>query len=250
MEFHTEFRVPSDVESTFAALRDLDTLAPCFPGAAIERIEGDTATGQLTVKVGPLRVTYQGTAELTEVDPQARQGRIIATGDETRGSGRARAEVSAMLTDEGSTTHVELHTGLEVTGRPAQFGQGVLAEVTERLTSAVAEQLTAALAVSPPAPDAGAQPAEVAAASDAPSSAATRPNGGAAADDAPSDVVTPPTEVAAATAPPSASRAAAFDEPAAVAPAMPRQPGPAARALPLLIAAAVAMALLWWWRSR
>lgn len=233
MEFHTEFRVPSDVESTFAALRDLDTLAPCFPGAAIERIEGDTATGQLTVKVGPLRVTYQGTAELAEADPQARQGRIIATGDETRGSGRARAEVSATLTDEGSTTRVELHTGLEVTGRPAQFGQGVLAEVTERLTSAVAEQLTAALAAAPPS-DAISAPAEVAAASGAP----------VAGTDA------RPTAVAAATAPPSASRAAASDEPPEVAPSIQRQAAPAARALPLLIAAAVAMALLWWWRSR
>ncbi|MFP4635141.1 MAG: CoxG family protein [Nitriliruptoraceae bacterium] len=203
MEFHTDLRVPSDVETTFAALRDLDTLAPCFPGASIEQVEGDTATGQLTVKVGPLRVTYHGTAELAEADSEARTGRIIATGREARGSGNARAEVSASLTDEGGTTRVALHTELEVTGRPAQFGQGVLAEVAERLTGAVAEQLTAELAEEP-----------------------------------------------ASTAAPSAPQPAPIDEPAVAAAAMPREATPAARALPLVLAAALAMVLLWWWRSR
>lgn len=129
MEFHNEFTVSADVATTWATLTDLERIAPCLPGAALEEIDGDDHKGRVRVKVGPVAMTYQGTARIVEADPETRTARIVARGRESKGAGNASADITAVLTESGSGTHVRIHTELEITGKPAQFGKSVMQEV-------------------------------------------------------------------------------------------------------------------------
>ncbi len=237
MEFHNQFHVPSDIDTTFETLTDLAAVAPCLPGATLEEVDGSTYTGRVKVKVGPIQVTYHGTAELTEVDREAKRGRIEASGKETRGSGTANADVTATLSEDEHGTRVDVHTDLHVTGKPAQFGRGVMADVGEKLITSFAERLRERMS----------EDVEVAGADD----------GAAAAT---------PTDDAATTA----GGAGAVDR-AVTGPDAP-EPGrrggdgqrqddaldlvefagaaTAKRVLPLVGAVAAVLALIWWWRSR
>lgn len=141
MEFTNEFRVPSDIETTFATLTDLEKVAPCLPGATLEEVDGDTYSGKVRVKVGPVTVTYAGTARMAEADHDAKRGRIEASGKETRGTGSAKADVVASLKEDGEGTLVTVVTDLTVTGKPAQFGRGVMAEVGARIIDTFADRL-------------------------------------------------------------------------------------------------------------
>jgi uncharacterized protein len=141
MEFTNEFRVPSDIETTFATLTDLERVAPCLPGATLEEVDGDTYSGRVKVKVGPVQVVYKGTARLAEADAEAKRGRIEAKGKETRGTGTASADVVATLAEDGDGTRVSVVTDLTITGKPAQFGRGVLAEVGTKIIDTFADRL-------------------------------------------------------------------------------------------------------------
>lgn len=129
MEFHNEFTVSADVATTWATLTDLERIAPCLPGAALEEIDGDDHKGRVRVKVGPVAMTYQGTARIVEADPATRTARVVARGRESKGAGNASADITAVLTESGSGTHVRIRTELEITGKPAQFGKSVMQEV-------------------------------------------------------------------------------------------------------------------------
>lgn len=141
MEFVNEFTVPTDIDTTWKTLIDLEKVAPCLPGATLEEVDGDVYTGRVKVKVGPITVSYRGTAELVDVDEDAKTARIDAKGKETRGAGTANADVSAKLTetDEGTVVHVV--TDLTVTGKPAQFGRGVMGEVGTKIIDQFSERL-------------------------------------------------------------------------------------------------------------
>jgi uncharacterized protein len=141
VEFVNEFRVPADIGTTFATLTDLERVAPCLPGATLEEVDGDTDTGRVKVKVGPVQVTYRGTARLVEADPVTRTGRIEASGRESRGTGTADAEVTATLVEDGDGTLVTVVTDLTISGKVAQFGRGVMAEVGGRIIDAFADRL-------------------------------------------------------------------------------------------------------------
>jgi uncharacterized protein len=141
MEFTNEFRVPSDIETTFATLTDLERVAPCLPGATLEEVDGDTYSGRVKVKVGPVQVVYKGTARLAEADAEAKRGRIEAKGKETRGTGTASADVVATLAEDGDGTRVSVVTDLTITGKPAQFGRGVLADVGTKIIDTFADRL-------------------------------------------------------------------------------------------------------------
>lgn len=141
MEFTNEFVVPSDIETTFATLTDLEKVAPCLPGATLEEVDGDTYTGRVKVKVGPAQVTYRGTARMVEADAEAKRGRIEARGKETRGTGTASADVEASLREDGDGTRVTVVTDLAITGKVAQFGRGVMAEVGSNIIDAFADRL-------------------------------------------------------------------------------------------------------------
>ncbi|MFC5955220.1 SRPBCC family protein [Streptomyces pratens] len=146
MELHHEFTVPVPVDDAWPALLDIERVAPCLPGATVEEYDGKTVTGSVKVKVGPVTVTYRGTAVFEERDETAHRMVLVAAGRETRGQGTARATVTATLGEQDGGTTVSVRTDLKVTGRPAQFGRGVLAEVGERLigrfAACLSEQLT------------------------------------------------------------------------------------------------------------
>ncbi|MCF3130076.1 SRPBCC family protein [Streptomyces olivochromogenes] len=133
MELHHEFTVPVPVDDAWHALLDIERVAPCLPGASVEEYDGKTVTGSVKVKVGPVTVTYRGTAVFEEQDGTAHRMVLVASGRETRGQGTARATVTGELSERDGGTAVSVRTDLTVTGRPAQFGRGVLAEVGDRL---------------------------------------------------------------------------------------------------------------------
>ncbi|MFG2965073.1 MULTISPECIES: SRPBCC family protein [unclassified Streptomyces] len=146
MELHHEFTVPVPADEAWRALLDIERVAPCLPGAVVEDYDGKTVTGSVKVKVGPVTVAYRGTAVFEEQDASAHRMVLLAAGRETRGQGTARATVTAALTERDGATAVSVRTDLTVTGRPAQFGRGVLAEVGDRLVGqfavCLAERLT------------------------------------------------------------------------------------------------------------
>jgi uncharacterized protein len=156
MELHHEFTVPVPVEDAWRALLDIERVAPCLPGATVEDYDGRTVTGSVKVKVGPVTVTYRGTAVFDEQDGTAHRMVLTATGRETRGQGTARATVTGSLAERDGGTAVSVDTDLTVTGRPAQFGRGVLSEVGDRLVGQFAACLAERLTERPPA--AGAEP--------------------------------------------------------------------------------------------
>lgn len=158
MELHHEFTVPVPVDEAWRALLDIERVAPCMPGASVEDYDGKTVTGSVKVKVGPITVTYRGTAVFEEQDESAHRMVLIASGRETRGQGTARATVTGTLTGQDGGTAVSVRTDLAVTGRPAQFGRGVLAEVGDRLVGRFAECLAERLGEPAEAPSEAARP--------------------------------------------------------------------------------------------
>ena len=141
MELEHTFTVPVPEERTWDVLLDVERVAPCMPGASLDSVEGDQIKGRIKVKVGPISMTYAGTARFTERDPQAHVITLEASGKETRGAGTASATVRSKLEGRGDQTHVIVHTTLNVTGRPAQFGRGVMAEVGGKLIGIFAANL-------------------------------------------------------------------------------------------------------------
>jgi carbon monoxide dehydrogenase subunit G len=147
MELEHSFTIPVPPEQAWQVLLDVEQVAPCMPGATVDAVDGDQIKGRIKVKVGPVSLTYAGTARFTEQDEQARSVTLEASGKETRGSGTATATVHSTLQGEGDgRTRVVVHTTMSVTGRPAQFGRGVMAEVGGRIIERFATNLAAQLA--------------------------------------------------------------------------------------------------------
>lgn len=146
MRFEHEFTVPVPIEQAWAVLLDVERVAPCLPGAALDVFEGEEFTGRMKVKVGPITVTYRGSATFEDVDKDAHTLTLRASGKEARGSGTAAATVKARLTPGDGSTAVAVETTFNVTGRPAQFGRGVMAEVGSKLIDRFAVNLAELLA--------------------------------------------------------------------------------------------------------
>jgi len=141
MELEHSFTVPVPEERAWEVLLDVERVAPCMPGASLDSVEGDNISGRIKVKVGPIAMTYAGTAKFTERDENAHVIVLEASGKETRGAGTASAKVRSTLQGEDGQTHVVVNTTLNVTGRPAQFGRGVMAEVGGKLIGIFASNL-------------------------------------------------------------------------------------------------------------
>jgi uncharacterized protein len=143
MELDHSFTVPVPPDRAWEVLLDVERIAPCMPGATVEEFDGEVVTGRIKVKVGPVSLTYRGTAKFIERDPGAQVVVVEASGKETRGAGTASATVRASLEPGASedSTQVTIHTTMNVTGRPAQFGRGVIAEVGGKLVEKFAENL-------------------------------------------------------------------------------------------------------------
>jgi carbon monoxide dehydrogenase subunit G len=149
MELEHSFTVPVPEERAWEVLLDVKRVAPCMPGASLDSVEGDDIKGRIKVKVGPIAMTYAGTAHFTERDAQNHVIVLEASGKETRGAGTASASVRSTLQGQGDQTHVVVNTTLNVTGRPAQFGRGVMAEVGGKLIGIFASNLADMLAAEP-----------------------------------------------------------------------------------------------------
>jgi uncharacterized protein len=157
MELTNDFRVAVPVERAWEVLTDVELIAPCLPGAQLQEIEGDEYRGIVKVKVGPITAQYKGKATFVSQDEQAHVAVLRAEGRETRGQGNANATITATLTPVDDGTAVSVVTDLTITGRVAQFGRGVLAEVSAKLLDQFVENLETTVLVDrtaePPAPE-------------------------------------------------------------------------------------------------
>ncbi|MGZ8736965.1 MAG: SRPBCC family protein [Nocardioides sp.] len=175
MELTHRFTVPASVADTWAAFNDIESVAGCFPGAVVTGVEGDDFTGTCKVKLGPIALVYGGSGTFTSKDEAAGTFALEAKGKDKRGNGTAGANVTAALTDAGGgSTDVEVVTDLHITGKPAQFGRGVIQDVSDKLLN----QFVACLEERLQGPTAAAAPevatgAATAASEDAGSRAAT-----------------------------------------------------------------------------
>jgi carbon monoxide dehydrogenase subunit G len=147
VQLENSFTVPVPIDDAWRVLLDIERIAPCMPGAALDSVDGDDFTGRVKVKLGPINLTYQGKASFIEKDEAAHRAVIDAKGKDQRGNGTAAAVITANLTEEGSTTLVNVVTDLNITGRPAQFGRGVMTDVGNKLLGQFADKLSAQLAM-------------------------------------------------------------------------------------------------------
>ncbi len=170
MELTHRFTVSVPIEEAWSVFNDLERIAPCFPGAALTSYDGERFEGLCKVKLGPISLQYTGSGHFVERDLDAKRAVVKAKGKDKRGNGTAAAAVTAQLTttDEG-TTAVEVKTDLTITGRPAQFGRGVMQDVSDRLlaqfSACVEDQLGSATSVEAadqPEPAAASDEADVA----------------------------------------------------------------------------------------
>src|SRR5690625_2410008 len=133
MELTHRFTVPASIDETWKLLNDLHEVGECFPGAAVESVDGDDFSGTVKVNLDRISMQYKGTGTFTERDEQQYRAVIDAKDKDKRGNGTASANVSAQLTPDGDGTAIEVHTDLSVTGKPAQFGRGVIQDVSDKL---------------------------------------------------------------------------------------------------------------------
>ncbi|MGY0487586.1 SRPBCC family protein [Streptomyces sp. WG-D5] len=155
---HT-FTVPAAPDDAWKLFHDLHRVAPCMPGAALDTLDGDTFTGRVKVKVGAVQMSYRGEGTVTR-DEAARSMRLDLSGSETRGAGTASATVTAELVADPAGTRVRVRTDLDITGRPAQFGRGIMTEVGDRIVGQFADRLAALMTAPEATPAAPATPAE------------------------------------------------------------------------------------------
>ncbi|GAA4454181.1 SRPBCC family protein [Phytohabitans houttuyneae] len=168
MKLDHSFTVPVPVEEAWSVLLDVPRVAPCMPGATLKDFDGEQFDGTVKVKVGPIVLTYTGKGRFVERDEAARRVVVEATGRDTRAAGTAAATVTATLLPDGDGTRVEVSTDLTVTGKPAQFGRGMLADVGGRLIGQFADCLAGKLSEVPDPPAEEAAPPDPASAVVAP----------------------------------------------------------------------------------
>jgi carbon monoxide dehydrogenase subunit G len=133
VELKHTFVVPIGIDEAWTAFNDLERIAPCFPGAQITSVDGDEFTGLAKVRLGPVSLQYTGAGRWLERDREAYRAVIEANGKDKRGNGTAGATIRAHLEPDGDGTKVVVDTDLKITGRPAQFGRGVIQDVGTKL---------------------------------------------------------------------------------------------------------------------
>ena len=141
MELTNEFTVPVPVERAWEVLTDVELIAPCLPGAQLQEVEGDEYRGIVKVKVGPITAQYKGAATFQEQDEAARRLVLKAEGRDTRGQGSASALITVNMQEQAGSTHVTVDTDLTIKGKVAQFGRGMIADVSAKLLTQFVECL-------------------------------------------------------------------------------------------------------------
>ena len=145
MKLENIFLIPIPVEDAWHVLLDVERIGPCMPGATVESVEGDVVVGRVKVKLGPIGLTYRGKLRFIEKDGEAFRVVMSASAKEERGNGTAKATITAHLQPKGRQTEVRVETDLSVTGKPGQFGRGVLEDVSGILIQQFATSLAAEL---------------------------------------------------------------------------------------------------------
>ncbi|GAA1255296.1 MULTISPECIES: SRPBCC family protein [Streptomyces] len=140
MRLDHSFTVPAAPDDAWKLFLDLGRVAPCMPGAVLDTLDGDAFTGRVKVKVGAVQMSYRGEGTVTR-DESGRSMVLDLSGSETRGAGTANATVTASLAADPAGTRVRVSTDLDITGRPAQFGRGIMTEVGDRIVRQFADRL-------------------------------------------------------------------------------------------------------------
>ncbi|HYO40494.1 MAG TPA: SRPBCC family protein [Nocardioidaceae bacterium] len=152
VDLNHSFTVPASVADTWRTFEDIESVAGCFPGAVVTEVDGDDFKGTCKVKLGPIAMVYSGSGTFVEKDEAARRFVVDARGKDKRGNGTAGAVVTATFTEESATsTRVDVQTDLAITGKPAQFGRGVIEDVSNKLLQQFVTCLQDRVAVSPAA---------------------------------------------------------------------------------------------------
>jgi uncharacterized protein len=194
MELTHSFTVPGTVDETWARFQDISSLAECFPGAQVTSATDDSFEGTVKVKLGPIALVYTGSGTFVSKDAAAHTYVVEAKGRDKRGNGTAGATVTLSMNGSGSSTDVEVKTDLSITGKPAQFGRGVMQDVSDKLLG----QFVACLEQRSDVPD-GDQDAEPAS---VPTGAAASAAPGEDQDAGPASAPSPEPAAAAVAAPP------------------------------------------------
>ncbi len=141
MRIQNEIEVAASPEELFDVLSDVERVAPLLPGATLEGKEGDAYTGAVKVKVGPITASYRGRLRFVELDEESHRAVMEASAQETNGQGNAQAKITASVSGSDSQSVLSLDTDLEVRGKAAQFGRGVLGNVSQRILDQFARNL-------------------------------------------------------------------------------------------------------------
>jgi len=142
VELNNDFEVAAPIDRVWDVLTDVERIAPCLPGAQLQEVEGDEFQGVVKVKVGPITAQYKGAASFVERDDAGYRAVLRAEGRDTRGAGNAAADITALLEAVDGGTRVTVTTDLTVTGKVAQFGRGVMADVSRKLMGQFADNLS------------------------------------------------------------------------------------------------------------
>jgi carbon monoxide dehydrogenase subunit G len=149
MELTHRFTVPIGVEETWAHFNDIAAVAECFPGAQVTDADEESFSGSVKVKLGPIALQYNGSGTFVEKDPEAHRFVVDAKGKDKRGNGTAGATVTVTMADADGSTDVSVATDLAITGKPAQFGRGVMQDVSDKLLGQFVSCLEQRLAPAP-----------------------------------------------------------------------------------------------------
>jgi uncharacterized protein len=176
VKLENEFTVPAPVDRAWEVLLDVERVAPCLPGAALTGSEGDEHQGTMTIKIGPITTRYQGTVRIEQADEASRRAVMRAQARDSRGQGTAAATITSTMEPVEGGTRVRVETDMRVTGPAAQFGRGVMQDVSAKLMGRFADCLAAEMG--------GAEPAAPGARTVGPLSPAASPPPGPAGDSA------------------------------------------------------------------
>jgi carbon monoxide dehydrogenase subunit G len=160
MELVHDFTVPVPADQAWKLLVDVEKIAPCLPGAAVTSVDGDAFEGGMKIKLGPISMTFKGDGELVEKDETAKRVVLKAKGRDAKGNGGAQATVSATLDEHDGVTDVHVLTDLNVTGKAAQFGGGVMKDVSNRMLGQFADNLSQLIKSGGASDEGGPAPAE------------------------------------------------------------------------------------------
>ena len=140
------FTVTVSIEEAWKTMTDLEAVAPCLPGANLDRVEGDDHFGTIAVKIGAISTKFVGSARFAERDAHTHHAVLHADGHDQRGAGKATALITADLSDHDGVTSVALVTDLKITGKVAQFGRGMLPDLSAKMIDQFASNLEVRLA--------------------------------------------------------------------------------------------------------